>query len=34
MTQVLPFFDARIVQVLLGLDAATYAQVGSAVPAA
>jgi len=34
MTQVLPFFDARIVQVLLGLDAATYAQVGGAVPAA
>jgi CubicO group peptidase (beta-lactamase class C family) len=34
MTQVLPFFDARIVQVLLGLDAATYAQVGSAAPAA
>jgi methyl acetate hydrolase len=33
MTQVLPFFDARIVQVLFGLDAATYAQVGSAATA-
>jgi methyl acetate hydrolase len=27
MTQVLPFFDARIVEVLLGFEAATYAQL-------
>jgi len=27
MTQVLPFFDARIVEVLLGLEAAIYAEV-------
>ena len=34
MTQVLPFFDIRIVQTLLGFEAATYAQVGSAASAA
>jgi hypothetical protein len=27
MTQVLPFFDARIVDVLVGFEAATYAQL-------
>jgi methyl acetate hydrolase len=29
MTQVLPFFDLRIVQVLLGLEAVTYGQLAS-----
>jgi methyl acetate hydrolase len=33
MTQVLPFFDVRIVQTLLGFEAAVYSQVGSALPA-
>jgi CubicO group peptidase (beta-lactamase class C family) len=33
MTQVLPFFDAQIVEVLLGFEQATYAQVGAAAPA-
>jgi CubicO group peptidase (beta-lactamase class C family) len=33
MTQVLPFFDARIVESALGFEAAVYAQVGAAVPA-
>jgi len=34
MTQVLPFFDMRIVQVLLGLEAETYGQLGGAARAA
>ncbi|HEX4108024.1 MAG TPA: serine hydrolase domain-containing protein [Solirubrobacteraceae bacterium] len=34
MTQVLPFFDDRIVPVLLGFEMAVYEQVGAAVPAA
>jgi len=33
MTQVLPFFDLRTVQLLLGLEAAAYSQVGAAAPA-
>lgn len=33
MTQVLPFFDARIVETVLGFEMAVYAQVGAAVPA-
>jgi CubicO group peptidase (beta-lactamase class C family) len=33
MTQVLPFFDAAIVQTLLEFEAAVYAQVGSAAAA-
>ena len=33
MTQILPFFDARVVETLLGFEAAVYAQVGAAVPA-
>jgi methyl acetate hydrolase len=33
MTQVLPFFDLAIVQVLLDFEVAVYAQVGSAVTA-
>jgi CubicO group peptidase (beta-lactamase class C family) len=31
MTQVLPFFDAKIVEALLGFEVAVYAQVGAAV---
>lgn len=34
MTQILPFFDQRCVETLLGFEAAVYAQVGAAVPAA
>jgi methyl acetate hydrolase len=34
MTQVLPFFDARVVEAALGFEAAVYAQVGAAAPAA
>ena len=33
MTQVLPFYDARIIDTLLALEVAVYAQVGAAVPA-
>ncbi len=33
MTQVLPFFDARIIETVLGFEMAVYAQVGAAVPA-
>jgi CubicO group peptidase (beta-lactamase class C family) len=32
MTQVLPFFDDRIVEALLGFEAAVYAEVGAAAP--
>jgi len=32
MTQVLPFFDARIIEAVLGFEVAAYAQVGAAVP--
>ena len=32
MTQVLPFFDARIVEAVFGFEIAAYAQVGAAVP--
>jgi CubicO group peptidase (beta-lactamase class C family) len=34
MTQVLPFFDDLVIETLLGFEAAVYAQVGAAVPAA
>lgn len=34
MTQILPFFDDRVIEALLGFEAAVYAQVGAAVPAA
>jgi CubicO group peptidase (beta-lactamase class C family) len=34
MTQVLPFFDMRIVQVAADFEAAIYSQLGSAAPAA
>jgi hypothetical protein len=30
---VLPFYDARIVETLLGFEVGVYAQVGAAVPA-
>jgi CubicO group peptidase (beta-lactamase class C family) len=33
MTQVLPFFDARVVEALLAFEVGVYAQVGAAVPA-
>ena len=33
MTQVLPFFDAKIVEAALAFEVAVYAQVGAAVPA-
>jgi methyl acetate hydrolase len=33
MTQVLPFFDAKVVDMLLALETAVYARVGAAVPA-
>jgi methyl acetate hydrolase len=33
MTQVLPFYDAKMVDVLIGFESAVYAQVGAAVPA-
>ena len=33
MTQVLPFYDAKIVNALLAFEVAAYAQVGAAVPA-
>ena len=33
MTQVLPFFDAKIVEAALAFEAAVYAQVGAVVPA-
>ncbi len=34
MTQVLPFYDAKIVDLLIAFECAVYAQVGAAVPAA
>jgi methyl acetate hydrolase len=34
MTQVLPFFDAPVIETLLGFEAAVYQQVGAAVAAA
>jgi CubicO group peptidase (beta-lactamase class C family) len=34
MAQVLPFFDARIVETLLAFETGVYAQVGAAMPAA
>lgn len=30
MTQVLPFFDARVVETLIGFEAAVYEQVSAA----
>jgi CubicO group peptidase (beta-lactamase class C family) len=33
MTQILPFFDARVVELLAGFEIAVYAQLGAAVPA-
>jgi CubicO group peptidase (beta-lactamase class C family) len=33
MTQVLPFFDDRIIETLMGFEVAVYEQVGAAVPA-
>jgi len=33
MTQVLPFFDAPIVEALQAFEVAAYAQIGSAAPA-
>jgi CubicO group peptidase (beta-lactamase class C family) len=34
MTQVLPFFDMRIIETLMGFEMAVYQQVGAALPAA
>lgn len=34
MTQLLPFFDLRVVETLMGFELAVYQQVGAAVPAA
>ena len=34
MTQLLPFFDLRLVQTLVGFESAVYQQVGAALPAA
>jgi methyl acetate hydrolase len=34
MTQVLPFYDVKIVDLLIAFESAVYAQVGAAVPAA
>jgi len=34
MTQVLPFFDLRVVETLMGFEMAVYQQVGAALPAA
>ena len=34
MTQLLPFFDMRVIETLMGFEAAVYQQVGSALPAA
>lgn len=34
MTQLLPFFDMRIVETLMGFEMAVYQQVGAALPAA
>ena len=34
MTQLLPFFDMRVIETLLGFELAVYQQVGSIVPAA
>lgn len=33
MTQVLPFYDAKVVDMLIAFETAVYAQVGAAVPA-
>jgi CubicO group peptidase (beta-lactamase class C family) len=34
MTQLLPFFDMRVIETLLGFESAVYQQVGSVAPAA
>ena len=34
MTQVLPFYDAKVLETVLGFELAVYSQVGAAVPAA
>ena len=34
MTQVLPFFDMRIIETLMGFELAVYQQIGAALPAA
>lgn len=34
MTQVLPFFDMRVIETLMGFEMAVYQQVGSVLPAA
>ncbi len=34
MTQLLPFFDMRVIETLMGFEMAVYQQVGAAVPAA
>ena len=34
MTQLLPFFDMRVIETLMGFEMAVYQQVGSVVPAA
>ena len=34
MTQLLPFFDVQVVEMLIGFELAVYAQIGAAVPAA
>ncbi len=34
MTQLLPFFDLRVIETLMGFEMAVYQQVGAAVPAA
>ena len=34
MTQLLPFFDLRVIETLMGFELAVYQQVGAAVPAA
>jgi methyl acetate hydrolase len=33
MTQILPFFDERVVETLAGFEQAVYEQVGAALPA-
>ncbi|MFT3819046.1 MAG: serine hydrolase domain-containing protein [Rubrivivax sp.] len=34
MTQILPFFDPRVIETLIGFETAVYQQVGAALPAA
>ena len=34
MTQLLPFFDMRVIETLMGFEMAVYQQVGAVVPAA